>query len=57
MSKSETVLSMKENLFPKENNVKAFIIKGGKFLTRGILKTTAHANVVLKRVDFGKSCE
>lgn len=45
---------MKENLFPEENNVKAFVIKGGKFLPARILRTTMHANMVLKRIDFRK---
>lgn len=44
---------MKQNLFPKGNNMKAFIIKGGKFLTTEIIRTmTACANVALKRVDL-----
>lgn len=45
---------MKENLFPEENNVKAFVTRGGKFLPR-ILRTTMYANMVLKRIDFRKS--
>lgn len=46
---------MKENLLPKGINVKAFIIREGKFFTREILSTTTYANVALKRIDFGKS--
>lgn len=44
---------MKENLLPKGNNIKAFIVRGGKFLTTEILRTDMYANVALKVIDFG----
>lgn len=35
--------------------MKAFIVRGGKFLTTEILRTTMYANMALKRIDFGRS--
>lgn len=35
--------------------MKAFIVRGGKVLTKEIRRTTMYANVALKRIDSGRS--